>query len=219
MEIKLPSVVNQLLLFDQEVYIMKKIFILMGCVVLINGCATMSKSECLGADDYSRWTTLGKNDGLEGKMPQIEKRGQACAKHNIKINRDSYIVGYKEGLLAYCQPQNILSLALLGKGQGQGSWLQAGGSYTNCPLSRHEELRSYYDVGNNYYQAKTQLDGLEKGIASAKSSLQKNDLKQDMRDYYRGKVSENSELLPSARNTLNEAKRELIQFKKQNGLN
>jgi hypothetical protein len=63
------------------------------------------------------------------------------------------------------------------------------------------------------------LDGLESGIASAKSNLQKNDLKQEQRDYYRGKISENSELLPSARNALNEAKRELIQFKKQNGLN
>jgi hypothetical protein len=97
--------------------------------------------------------------------------------------------------------------------------LQTGGSYTNCPTERHEELSSYYNVGNNYYQAKEQLDGLEKGVASAKSSLQKNDLKQDMRDYYRGKISENSELLPSARNNFEEAKRGLIQFKRQNGLN
>ncbi len=179
----------------------------------------MSKDECLGADDYSRWTILGQNDGLAGKAPQIDKRGQACAKHHITIDREAYKTGYKKGLLAYCQPQNILTLALQGKGQGQGSWLQAGGSYTNCPPERHEELRSSYTVGNNYYQAKTQLDGLESGIASAKSNLQKNDLKQEQRDYYRGKISENSELLPSARNALNEAKRELIQFKKQNGLN
>ena len=199
---------------------MKKIAILMGCMVLINGCATMSKSECLGAEDYSRWRTLGKNDGLEGKAPQIEKRGQACAKHNIKIDRESYKIGYKEGLFAYCQPQNILNLALQGKGQGQGNWmLQTGGSYTNCPPERHEELRSYYNVGNNYYQAKTQLDDLENGIASAKSNLQKNDLKQDVRDYYRGKISENSELLPSARYSFEEARRGLILFKKQNGLN
>lgn len=180
----------------------------------------MSKSECLGAEDYSKWRTLGKSDGLEGKVPQIEKRGQACAKHNVKIDRESYKIGYKEGLLTYCQPQNILNLALQGKGHGQGSWmLQTGGSYTNCPTERHEELSSYYNVGNNYYQAKEQLDGLEKGVASAKSSLQKNDLKQDMRDYYRGKISENSELLPSARNNFEEAKRGLIQFKRQNGLN
>ena len=198
---------------------MKKRFILIGCAFLINGCATMSKDECLGADDYSRWTILGQNDGLAGKAPQIDKRGQACAKHHITIDREAYKTGYKKGLLAYCQPQNILTLALQGKGQGQGSWLQAGGSYTNCPPERHEELRSSYTVGNNYYQAKTQLDSLESGIASAKSNLQKNDLKQEQRDYYRGKISENSELLPSARNALNEAKRELIQFKKQNGLN
>ncbi len=60
---------------------------------------------------------------------------------------------------------------------------------------------------------------MEKGIANAKSSLQKNDLKQDMRDYYHGEISENSELLPTARNNFEEARRGLLQFKKQNGLN
>ena len=63
------------------------------------------------------------------------------------------------------------------------------------------------------------LDDLEKGIASAKSSLQKNDLKQEQRDYYYGRISENTELLPLARNNFEEAKRELLQFKRQNGLN
>ena len=44
-------------------------------------------------------------------------------------------------------------------------------------------------------------------------------LKQDMRDYYHGEISENSELLPTARNNFEEARRGLLQFKKQNGLN
>ena len=192
----------------------------MGCTVLLNGCATMSKSECLGADDYSRWTILGQNDGLEGKAPQIDKRGQACAKHHVAIDREAYKAGYRKGIAAFCKPQNIFNLALQGKGQGQGSWLlQNGGSFTNCPLEIQDELRSYYNVGNNYYQTKTQLDDLEKGIASAKSSLQKNDLKQEQRNYYYGRISENTELLPPARNNFEEAKRELLQFKKQNGLN
>lgn len=199
---------------------MKKLLILIGCTVVLNGCATMSKNECLGADDYSRWTILGQNDGLEGKAPQIEKRGQSCAKHKIIIDREAYKVGYRKGIAAYCQPQNILSLALQGKGQGQGAWfLQNGGSFTNCPLERQEELRSYYNVGNNYYQTKTQLDDLEKGIASAKSSLKKNDLKQEDRNYFYSKITENTELLPSARTNFEEAKRNLIYFKRQNGLN
>ena len=200
---------------------MKELLMVMGVgAVLLNGCATMSKTECLGAGDYSRWTILGQNDGLDGRAPQIDKRGQACAKHNITIDREAYKVGYRKGIAAYCKPQNIFNLALQGKGQGQGAWLMKnGGSYTNCPLELQDELRSYYNVGNNYYQAKTQLDDLEKGIANAKSSLQKNDLKQDMRDYYHGEISENSELLPTARNNFEEARRGLLQFKKQNGLN
>ena len=56
----------------------------MGCTVLLNGLCTMSK-RMFGADDYSRWTILGQNDGLEGKALQIEKRGQACTKHHVAI--------------------------------------------------------------------------------------------------------------------------------------
>lgn len=193
---------------------------LVGCVSFLNGCAIMSKTECLGAGDYSRWTILGQNDGLEGKAPQIDKRDQACAKHNVTIDSESYKVGYRKGLAVYCKPQNIFNLALQGKGQGQGSWLlQNGGSYTNCPLELQSELSSYYSVGYNYYQAKSQLEKLEKGIASARSSLKESSLKSEQREYYHGIISENTELLPSAKSSYEGARRELAQFKKQNGMN
>lgn len=199
---------------------MNKLIIIVSLGLSMGGCATMSKTECLGADDYSRWTVLGQKDGLSGIAPQIDKRGQACAKHNITIDREAYKVGYKKGLMAFCKPQNIFNLSLQDKGMGQGSWLLSnGGSLMNCPLEMQDELSTFYNVGNNYYQAKTRLNELQSGIASARSGLEKSDLKQENIDMLRGRIAENSELLPAAEENFENAKRILIQFKQQNGLN
>lgn len=177
---------------------------LLSFTTLLNGCAIMSKDDCLSAN----WPLIGQHDGISGAGSLMQKRGEACAKHKILIDRDQYTDGYKKGLKTYCNPQAVFDYALQGKG-----------NYQSCPLEMHNELRPYYNVANNYYQAKKGLDSVEKNIASARSSLERSGLDQKSRDYYRSIISENSELLPQVRRNFQDAERSLQQFKQTQNFN
>ena len=177
--------------------------IMLGCMTLLNGCAIMSKSECLNAN----WAAIGQRDGINGAGAKMQERGHACAKHEIAIDRKLYTEGYKKGLKTYCNPQAVFDFALQGKGD-----------YQSCPLEMHNELRPYYSVANSYFSTKKNLNSIEQGIANARSSLQKSDLKEKDKSYYRGIVTRNSELLPQARRDFYEAERNLQQFKKSQSL-
>ena len=73
-------------------------------------------------------------------------------------------------------------------------------------------------MANIYFSTKKNLNSIEQGIANARSSLQKSDLKEKDKSYYRGIVIRNSELLPQARRDFYEAERNLQQFRKTQSL-
>ena len=57
---------------------MKNILITLSCVVLLNGCAIMSKSECQNAN----WEFIGQRDGVAGAAGFLAGRlhGHSAAK-------------------------------------------------------------------------------------------------------------------------------------------
>ncbi|MBX2882650.1 MAG: DUF2799 domain-containing protein [Granulosicoccus sp.] len=78
-------------------------------LLLLSGCATLDKSECLRGD----WTTVGYKDGKRGLDPdqQMARHTKACGKHDISPDRALYDEGFAQGLQVYCTPESGYELA------------------------------------------------------------------------------------------------------------
>ena len=68
--------------------------------LVVSGCASMNKEECLTAD----WRTVGFHDGAAGHTADgIDAHRQACAEYGVVPNLDRYLDGRKSGLKEYCR--------------------------------------------------------------------------------------------------------------------
>ncbi|MBD3646785.1 MAG: DUF2799 domain-containing protein, partial [Pseudomonadales bacterium] len=68
-------------------------------LMVLGGCASLSKDECINAD----WRLIGYEDGLNGApKSRIAQHRKACADHDVVPNKASYDAGYEEGILSYC---------------------------------------------------------------------------------------------------------------------
>lgn len=179
---------------------MRSVLIIVISAVIFSGCAIMSKNECINAN----WEFIGQHDGVAGAGSLAQKRGMACAKYKVEIDRSLYANGYKKGMKIYCNPQAVFEYALHGQG-----------NYQSCPLEMHNELRPYYSTAKSYYDSKSNLEAIEYKIAQAKGRLTQSDSK-DLTDYYRGIIAKNSELLSQERRNLIEVEANLNQFKRDN---
>ena len=76
-------------------------------LMLTSGCAIMSKSDCL----QGHWAEAGNHDALRGytSSARLHSRMKVCQKHGVSANKVDYLLGYKEGLEHYCQPERALS--------------------------------------------------------------------------------------------------------------
>ncbi|WP_249409203.1 DUF2799 domain-containing protein [Acinetobacter sp. SFB] len=186
---------NRLILEDY----MKLKMLLLGSIVMLNGCAIMSKNECLSAN----WGLIGQNDGYNGNGSFMQKRTQACMKHNAILDTGAYTTGYKKGLKNFCNPQTIFDYALQGRG-----------TYQSCPMEMQNSLRPYYNVAHNFYNANKNLKSIEDTMVTAKSNMYNSDLKEESRKYYRERYDEASNKLGQVQREYNMAEREILQFKR-----
>ena len=86
---------------------------LSGALLMLSGCATLGKDECLNAD----WQSIGYEDGARGyKASRIGSHRKACAKHGISPNFDLYESGRLKGLEEWCTPRNGYQQGVHGKG-------------------------------------------------------------------------------------------------------
>ena len=89
----------------------KLLFTLSASILLISGCATMGKDECL----TSNWRSIGYEDGARGYPPErIGNHRKACAKHSVSPDLQAYQAGRAEGLQAFCQPHKGFQLGSRG---------------------------------------------------------------------------------------------------------
>jgi len=128
----------------------KLLFTLSASILLISGCATMGKDECL----TSNWRSIGYEDGARGYPPErIGNHRKACAKHSVSPDLQAYQAGRAEGLQAFCQPH---------KGFQLGS---RGGNYAGvCPAELAPDFVEAYRVGRVLY-------GMESSVRSAASQI------------------------------------------------
>ena len=79
--------------------------------LLISGCASMGKDECLHAD----WQIIGYEDGARGYAgTRIGVHRKACAKHGVAPDMAAYEAGRLKGLQEWCTPRNGYRLGLKG---------------------------------------------------------------------------------------------------------
>ena len=128
----------------------KLLFTLSASVLLISGCATMGKDECLTVD----WRSIGYEDGARGySAERIGEHRKACAKHSVTPDLQAYQAGRAAGLQEFCQPH---------KGFQLGS---RGGNYAGvCPAELEPDFVEAYRVGRVLY-------GMESSVRSAASQI------------------------------------------------
>jgi Protein of unknown function (DUF2799) len=135
-----------------------KIIFLAAFIFLLNGCATMDKSECLNAD----WKIIGMEDGAEGRLPAyLGEHRTACAAHNIKPNLNTYLMGHEIGVRQYCTAPN---------GYNAG---KQGDEYNGiCPPELETNFLDAFQHGHEHYLLQSEIDDVEYSIRYNKSEIE-----------------------------------------------
>ncbi len=120
------------------------------CVIVIQGCASMSGEECQTAD----WYTIGYEDGLKGRAEaRLGDHRKACAKHGVTLDLASYREGRYAGLDEYCQPSNGFRVGT------------SGGRYAGaCPAELEGEFQLAYQDGLRIYRTRSRVRKLEQRL-------------------------------------------------------
>lgn len=132
--------------------------------LLLSGCATLSKNECLTAD----WATIGYEDGIQGKsQSRIGQHRKACADYDVSPDLSAYQRGHAEGVILFCTPHN---------GYNKG---KQGNDYpTICPTNVEASFRKGYEAGREVYRAwssrievLTDIENIEKQLLDIEEQI------------------------------------------------
>jgi len=106
---------------------------LAAAFLMLIGCASVSKEDCLLTD----WYEIGRQDGRQGRpRTAFQGRAKACLEHGINADRQAYYSGHDQGLTYYCSEQNGFELG------------QKGLAYNAvCPLRLEPNFRAGYNKG------------------------------------------------------------------------
>lgn len=123
------------------------------------GCAsTLSESQCRAGD----WQTIGYRDGANGyASTRLLEHQDACVKRGVLPNRELYMAGWREGVVAFCTPENGFSQGEHGAGYGR-----------ICPAELEPSFLDAYKDGRSLYLAGAEVDRLADLLASKNSELE-----------------------------------------------
>ena len=126
-------------------------------ILVVPGCATLSKSECRTAD----WRTIGLEDGSRGRpATYIGNHRKSCAEHGVRPDLNQYQLGHAEGLANFCTAQ---------KGFQQGN---AGYGYNGvCPAALRGDFLLGYEHGRELYQLRRDIGKMQNQVKSAEEEL------------------------------------------------
>ena len=80
-------------------------------LVVLTGCTSLSKDECLQAN----WYGIGYQHGVNGTQYQDGVNALAqCSEFGVRADINEYKSGYDQGLNVYCEPENGFTLAMQG---------------------------------------------------------------------------------------------------------
>ncbi|WP_227429470.1 DUF2799 domain-containing protein [Psychrobacter sp. I-STPA6b] len=117
--------------------------LILASIVILSGCATLSKEECRTGN----WEAIGFSDGASGYTPaRLNSHNKACAKVGIAPDYQAWERGRQAGLTQYCTRDNAY---IIGK---RGQSMNAV-----CPASMNTELQSINADGRRYHTLSQQL--------------------------------------------------------------
>jgi hypothetical protein len=130
---------------------------LLAVLVLLQGCATLDKDECMLAD----WRLIGYQDGVSGKSAAaVGEYREDCAKHAVVPDLDAYRAGREEGLQQYCKADNGYRLGNAGRGLA-----------AVCPTVLEDDFRDAYNAGRKLYLARSTVNKTHTRINNRKQRL------------------------------------------------
>ena len=137
--------------------------------ILLHGCATLSKTECI----YGDWENLGIEDGIKGSpATQVSVYRRECARHGVVPDYHAYEEGRQEGLKRYCQASN---------GYIEG---RSGRTYQNvCPSSSASTFLSGYQLGRELHVAKHDIESILSQITGNRFRIEQLNEKVDSFEY------------------------------------
>ena len=126
---------------------MKTLPLVSVLALALGGCASLSESECAGAD----WEQIGYRDGAAGASAQrIAAHAKACAEHGVTVDQDTWRAGYDRGIDSYCTPANAVRAGL------------SGAMYSGvCPGEAGVMFESYYRAGREVQEQRQRIDAIE----------------------------------------------------------
>ena len=126
-------------------------------LVLVAGCATLDKNECLRAD----WYAVGLEDGARGQaVERLGNHRRACAEHGITPQTERYIAGRAEGLKSYCTYERGVSVGRSGQGYS-----------AVCPEGLAGRFSAGYQLGKEIHDLRRRLDTVQEQIRKSKAAL------------------------------------------------
>ncbi|ALF59441.1 DUF2799 domain-containing protein [Psychrobacter urativorans] len=116
---------------------------LLGSIVLLAGCATLSKEECT----VGNWQTIGYNDGVAGYYSdRLAAHAKACAKVGTAPDYQTWERGRQQGLQQYCTTSNAYNIGKRGRDLN-----------SVCPAALANALQQANQQGQRYYNLNKQL--------------------------------------------------------------
>jgi hypothetical protein len=140
---------------------------LLGAIVGgLNGCASLSKSECLNAN----WEDVGIRDGANGRPEEyLIQHSTACAKVNVVPDRGAWLHGREQGLERFCTPHRAYQFG------EDGSSFEVG----ICRNFDQDRLEDAYEKGRDVHRFADQLNSIDNEIRNINSRLENSDNDKD----------------------------------------
>ncbi|WP_462165670.1 DUF2799 domain-containing protein [Pseudoalteromonas sp. GB43] len=116
-------------------------------LIVLAGCTSVSKNECLQAD----WYGIGYKHGADGTEYRdgIDALSQ-CSEYGVNADIAKYKVGYDQDIATYCEPENGFTLGM------------QGASYNG--VCNSTAFRKAWQEGNDRYQVQQRLSYIDNRI-------------------------------------------------------
>ena len=130
-----------------------------GCLIpgilVLAGCASLNKNQCLNAD----WYAVGLEDGALGRpLERLGDHRRACADYNVAPQTERYLAGRNEGLKTFCNYE---------RGYSNG---RAG--YAYVPVCAAESgFSAGYQRGRELHDLTQRLTEVRNQIARSKEAI------------------------------------------------
>ena len=127
--------------------------VLIGSVLLIQGCSTLNEKECIRGD----WTNIGLNDALNGyTSARLAEHEEACIKYGIAAVESDYQQGFEKGLERFCTTERGYYFAM-----------QGGDYKATCEGDNDKLFLAGYTPGHARYRLESRIDEIERRIQHA----------------------------------------------------